>query len=60
MIEIHSLPCATPVFMRAVVLIEAGLSTSATLLNIPNHFLYAPLQDLLLELPAACPEAASQ
>lgn len=46
--------------MCAVVLIEAGFSTSATLLNIVNYFFFAPLQDLLLESQAACQEAASQ
>lgn len=37
-----SFPCATLVCMRAVVLIEAGLSTPATLLTIPNHFFCSP------------------
>lgn len=53
-------PCATLVCMCAVVLIEAGFSTSATLLNIVNYFFFPPLQDLLLESQAACQEAASQ
>lgn len=53
-------PCTTLVCMRAVVLIEAGLSTPATLLNILNHFFLAPPQDLFLESRAACQEAASQ
>lgn len=37
-----SFPCATLVCMRAVVLIEAGLSPPATLLNIPHHFFCSP------------------